>query len=213
MKTDELIDMLSTNVEPVDSRRPWRRLAAAVGISASAAFGLMFAALGMRHDLATADALLFLALKLLFAGTVLGVAISSLGKALRPGGERNVSLAALWLPFIAIILLALLSLALSPTSHWRAMLAGDQWLECLVSIPLIAIVPFALMTWAARQGAPTNLTRAGAFVGLAAGSISALGYALHCTEDAVPFVAIWYGGTIGLCTLAGLKLGPLLLRW
>ena len=41
MKTDELIDMLSTNVEPVDSRRPWRRLAAAVGISASAAFGLM----------------------------------------------------------------------------------------------------------------------------------------------------------------------------
>jgi hypothetical protein len=132
---------------------------------------------------------------------------------MRPGGDRNVSLTAVWLPFTAIILLALLSLALSPSSHWRAMLVGDEWLECLVSIPLIAIVPFALITWAARQEAPTNLARAGAFVGLAAGSISALGYALHCSEDSLPFVAVWYGGTIGLCTLAGLKLGPVLLRW
>ena len=97
------------------------------------------------------------------------------------------------------------------------MLVGDEWLECLVSIPLIAIVPFALITWAMRQGAPTNLTRAGAFVGLAAGGISAVSYALHCTEDSVPFVALWYGGTIAgtiaLCTLAGFKLGPHLLRW
>ena len=40
------------------------------------------------------------------------------------------------------------------------MLVGDEWLECLVSIPLIAVVPFALITWAMWQGAPTNLTRA-----------------------------------------------------
>ena len=213
MKTDELIAMLSTNLEPVDRRRPWRHLAAAVAIGASAAFALMYAALGMRADLAPGGPLLFLALKLVFAGTVLAVAVSSLSKAMRPGGERNVSLAAVWLPFTAIILLALLSLALSPSSHWRAMLVGDEWLECLVSIPLIAIVPFALITWAVWQEAPTNLTRAGTFVGLAAGSISALGYALHCSEDTLPFVAVWYGGTIGLCTLAGLKLGPVLLRW
>jgi hypothetical protein len=29
----------------------------------------------------------------------------------------------------------------------------------------------------------------------------------------VPYVALWYGGTIALCTFAGLKLGPRLLRW
>jgi hypothetical protein len=55
--------------------------------------------------------------------------------------------------------------------------------------------------------------RAGALVGLAAGAVSALGYSLHCMDDTVPFVAVWYGGTIALCTLAGAVLGPRLLRW
>ena len=89
MKTDELIAMLSTNLEPVDRRRPWRHLPAAVAIGASAAFALMYAALGMRSDLAPGGPLLFLALKLLFAAIVLAVAVSSLSKAMRPGGERN----------------------------------------------------------------------------------------------------------------------------
>jgi hypothetical protein len=61
--------------------------------------------------------------------------------------------------------------------------------------------------------APTDLRRTGALVGLAAGSISAAAYALHCVDDSLPFVALWYGGTIVLCTLAGAVLGPRLLRW
>lgn len=213
MKTDRLIDILGTNVEPVDHRRPSRALAAAVAIGALAALGLALVALGIRHDLAHADALSSLGVKLLFAGVVLVLAVVSLNKVMRPGGEGNISLAVIWLPFIAIMLLAVLALALSPSSHWRTMLVGDQWLECLVSIPLIAIVPFALITWAVRQAAPTNLARAGALVGLLAGSISAVGYAFHCTDDSMPFVALWYAGTIALCTLAGVKLGPRLLRW
>ena len=58
-----------------------------------------------------------------------------------------------------------------------------------------------------------NLVRAGAFAGLIAGGVSAMGYALHCTDDSLPFIAVWYGGTIVLCTLAGAALGPRLLRW
>ena len=46
-----------------------------------------------------------------------------------------------------------------------------------------------------------------------AGGVSAMAYALHCTDDSLPFVAVWYGGTIVLCTLAGAALGPRLLRW
>jgi hypothetical protein len=43
--------------------------------------------------------------------------------------------------------------------------------------------------------------------------VSATGYALHCVDDSLPFVAVWYGGTIAICMVAGAKLGPRLLRW
>lgn len=101
---------------------------------------------------------------------------------------------------------------LRQASHWDEMVVGDQWLECLLSIP-IAIVPFAIIVAAMRKAAPTNLERTGAFAGLIAGGVSAMGFAHHCTDDSLPFIAIWYGGTIVLCTLAGAALGPRLLRW
>jgi hypothetical protein len=213
VKTDELVNMLSTNVERIDSRRASRGLAAAVVIGAAIAACLMILVLGARSDLTTAGALSSLCLKVFFAGVVAIVASVALNKVMRPGGERKVPLVVLLLPFISITLLALVALALAPSSHWQGMLIGNQWLECLVSIPLIAVVPFALVTWAVRQAAPTDLRRAGALVGLIAGSLSATGYALHCTDDSVPFVALWYGATIGLCTLVGFELGPRLLRW
>lgn len=107
-------------------------------------------------------------------------------------------MALLALPFAGIVGLASISLAQAPGAHWQAMLMGDQWLECLLSIPVIAIVPFALVVWAVRQAAPTNLRRAAALAGLAAGGLSAVGYALHCTADSLPFVAVWYSGTMAL---------------
>lgn len=61
--------------------------------------------------------------------------------------------------------------------------------------------------------APTDLTRAGAVGGIVAGGMSAIGYALHCTDDSIAFIAIWYSGAIVLCALTGAILGPRLLRW
>ena len=90
---------------------------------------------------------------------------------------------------------------------------GESLLQCLLSIPILAVVPFAVIVWAVRNAAPTNLLRTGALAGLVAGGIGAMAYALHCPNDSLPFVAFWYGGTIVLCTLAGAALGPRLLRW
>src|SRR5258708_13313260 len=93
------------------------------------------------------------------------------------------------------------------------MVMGDEWLECLLSIPIIAIVPFAVIIAAVRRAAPTNLARTGAFAGLVAGGVSAMAYGLHCTDDSLPFGSVWYGCTIVLCTFAAAALGPLLSRW
>ena len=212
MRTDQFINMLSTNLEPADQRKTARVLVSAVVLSAAAAIGAALLVLGPRPDYVDPDALAFLCVKLLFAGTAAMFAGFYLLKSARPGSSRTLPLA-IALPFVAIMLLAIASLSFSPGSHWQHMASHGEWLECLVSIPLIAIVPFAVLVWAVRQAAPTNLVRTGALVGLVAGSISAMGYALHCMADSLPFIAIWYGGTIALCTLAGAKLGPRLLRW
>jgi hypothetical protein len=161
----------------------------------------------------TARALIFLVVKLSFAVGIVILALIYLTRLARPGGERRTSSMLVAMPFLVIVVVAAISLGFAPSSHWDKMIVGDQWLECLVSIPIIAIVPFAISIWAVRQAAPTNLARTGAVAGLIAGGVSAIAYALHCTDDSLPFVAVWYGGTIVLCTIAGAALGPRLLRW
>ncbi len=213
MKTDELIKVLSTNVEPVDRWQVVRDIVAAVAIGTIVVVCALLIAGGIRADLNDTRALLFLLLKLVFAVAVIVSGSLYLVRLARPGGEvRAKSAWAVW-PIIGVMLIALISLAIAPVWHWRTMAMGSEWLECIISIPLIAIVPFAVVVWAVRRMAPTDLVRTGALVGLISGGISAMGYALHCTDDSLPFIALWYGGAIALCTLAGAVLGPRLLRW
>jgi len=213
MKTDDLVAMLSANVEPVERGLVGRAISIAVTAGAVIALGLMLVGLGVRADLTTTHAVVFLLLKVVFALLVVGVAVRYLARLARPGAPQGISPFTIAVPFAAIALLGAISLVGEPSSHWNRMILGDEWLECLLSIPIIAIVPFAVTIFAVRRGAPTNLVRAGAVAGLVAGGISAMAYALHCTVDSLPFVAVWYGGTIVLCTLAGAALGPRLLRW
>ncbi len=213
MKTDDLIAMLGTNVEPVDRRYVLRVVGAAIAVGTLVATAVILLAFGFRADLTTTRAFIFLFSKLAFTMVTVVLTAIMLTKLARPGGERRISIVWVAFPFVAILLLAAVNLAFAPSAHWEGMIVGDQWLECLLSIPIIAIAPFALITWAVRRMAPTDLRRTGALVGLAAGSISAAAYALHCVDDSLPFVALWYGGTIVLCTLAGVVLGPRLLRW
>ncbi len=41
-----------------------------------------------------------------------------------------------------------------------------------------------------QEGGGASMGTAGV-AGLVAGSLSAAGYALHCADDSVPFVALW----------------------
>ena len=213
MKTDDLIAVLSTNVEPVDHRRTVRNIGLAMVAGAAIAVAIVFFVLGPRADLTTLGAVVPALLKVALTVIILVPASIYLIRLTRPGGERRSSVALVAWPFIVVMLLVVLSLTSAPGSHWKGAILSDQWLECVISIPLIAIVPFAAIVWAVRQMAPTDLARTGAFAGLVAGCLSATGYAVHCADDSVQFFALWYGGTIALCTLAGWRLGPKLLHW
>lgn len=213
MKTDDLVALLSTNPEPVDRGLVVRTLLVALGAGSILALGITIFGLGVRPDIMMSGALSFVVAKVSFAVGIFSLAFIYLAKLARPGGELKPRSYLVAVPFLVIVALAVISLGLAPSSHWNKMIVGDEWLECLVFIPVIAILPFAVSIWAVRKAAPTNLVRAGAFAGLVAGGVSAMAYALHCTDDSLPFVAVWYGGTIVLCTLAGAAMGPRLLRW
>jgi hypothetical protein len=214
MKTDDLVNMLSTNVEAVDWRGLSRTILGAAGLGALAALAIMMLVFGPRTDMSDVRAWAFLALKFAFAGAIVAISLAYLVRIARPGGERRVSTVLLGLPFAAAMAAFAISLVLTPIPDWRALIFGRHWLLCLMCIPLNAIPPFAAIVLALRLFAsPTHLARAGALAGLAGGSISAFIYALHCTDDSVAFVALWYGLTIALCAAIGALLGPRLLRW
>jgi hypothetical protein len=214
MKTDDLIHMLATNVEPTDRFRITRDLAVVVIIGVASAIIFVLLTTGFRVDLSTAQDLMLLLLKLAFASGVVAYGLIYLLRAARPGEDKDPP-TSLWAatPVLATVLIAVSSLILAPTAHLRSMAMGTQWIECLISIPVIAIVPFAAVVWFLRRMAPTDLNRAGALTGLVAGGMSAIGYALHCGDDTLLFVVFWFGIAIALCTAAGAALGPKLLRW
>lgn len=212
MKTDQLIETLSTVVEPVKSGQLKRTLAATVLLGGAAAFCVMLTTVGLRTEALGFHAG-YLMLKLSFMLILLGAGTALLAKLIHPGqDERNLYIL-LILAFLAMATAGLVALVTQPSAAWHRMMLGMQWQMCALCIPGFAIVPFAILIWALRRGAPTHLKRTGAIAGLVAGALGAVAYAFHCPDDAIPFIALWYGAMVALCALIGALLGPRLLRW
>src|SRR6266576_7124092 len=118
MKTDDLVAVRTTNVDPINRGRVRRTISIAVAGGAVVALGIMFAALGLRADLTTTRATIFMLLKIAFALAVIGVAMRYLLRLARPGAERGLSPLTIAVPFAAIALLGAISLGFAPSSHW-----------------------------------------------------------------------------------------------
>ncbi|RJG03446.1 NrsF family protein [Noviherbaspirillum sedimenti] len=213
MKTDELVDLLVRSATPVERHAAARRFALALawGLSGAALAMLLF--LGVRPDIAAAARLPMFWVKLGFPALVAAVALYAAARLARPGMHARHAAALLLALLAAIWLPAALALLGAPPARRAALVFGDTWLSCLVSIPLLSIPAFAGVLWAIKGLAPTRLRQAGAAAGLLAGAVSAAVYALHCPELAVPFLASWYVLGMAIPAAAGGLLGPRLLRW
>ena len=185
----------------------------ALVLGGAAAFCLMLSTVSVRVDLGAPSSLWFVALKLLFALTVVGTGLAFLGRAVRPGQDARTPFQLAFLPFIAVGVAAVIELAFGLSTVQHPMTTGTHWVMCLYCIPLFAAIPFVLLVWALRLGAPTNLRRTGAMAGLVAGAVGAAAYAFHCPDDSLPFIALWYGASIAVCAAVGATLGPRVLRW
>ncbi len=213
MKTDELIDMLGTNLEPVKGGQLRNTLIIALAVGAVAAFCLMLVTFGLPAAVLGGG---YSGLRVLALAFTLGLATagtSFLIRSARPGEPGRKLLLLIGLPFFAILSAGLVALVLADPAAWGGMVFGPQWAACLICIPLFAFAPFASFVLALRRGAPTNLMRTGAIAGLVAGALGATVFAFHHSSGSIPFIALWYGGPILLCALVGAILGPRLLRW
>jgi hypothetical protein len=215
MNTDRLIEMLSAELEAVNSGRLGKTLILAIVTGGAIAFGLMLVTVGPRSDLQSTAHIEWVAVKLLFALSVIGTGALLLNSSMRPGLEVETNWTLILFPFIAALAVALAVLLGQPQA-WKELVRGATTvssMRCLLLIISFATIPLALVIYALRQGAPTRLKLCGGIAGIVAGGIGAAAYAFNCASDTVPFIAIWYGAAIVICAVVGTQLGPRVLRW
>lgn len=213
MKTDRLIAMLATQAGPVAERATQTRFTTALGWGLFASVLGMALGLGVRTDIAQAVLLSMFWVKLLFPAAIALGALYAVVRLARPG-MRIGPLAALPLAVItALWLMGALSLFAAAPSERAALIFGDTWATCPISITLLALPVLAAAFWAIKGLAPTRLALAGGAAGLFAGAAGAAVYALHCPEMTAPFLAIWYVLGMAIPTVIGALAAPRLLRW
>jgi hypothetical protein len=215
VKTDELIKMLGTNLEPVKGGQLRNTLlvALAVAVGAVAAICLMWGALHMPAAAQGEGHFGFKVIALAFTLGLAAAGASILFTSARPGQSGRKPLVLIGLLFLVVVSAAIVALAVFDPAAWSTMMLGGPWGTCLICIPIFAVIPFVAFIWALRKGAPTHLTLTGAVAGLVAGALGAAAVVVHQTGNSIPLIALWYGGPIALCALAGGILGPRLLRW
>jgi hypothetical protein len=213
MRTDELIGWMVSGLEPVDLRAVWRRglLVLCGALILSAALTAML--LGVNPDLSGMARQPMFWVREGFCLSMGAGALVCAARGLRPGRRLGRAPLGIGLTLFALWLLGLQAWWAASAGARLPLLLGQTawvcpWLIALVSAPL-----FVAAFWISRSMAPTQLRRAGAFAGLAAGALGALVYTLHCPELAAPFLGLWYVLGMLLPALAGAALGPWLLRW
>jgi hypothetical protein len=211
MKTDDLIHLLARGAGPAP------RAVAARRLGPGAALGLLAAAVLAALTLGWVPLALFEHVgawfKLVYASALALAAAWLAARLGRPLPRVGAPLAAVAAVLGAALLVGLGSWWQAPAAERMAALMGHSALLCPWNVLGLSLPALALALWALRGLAPTRPVAAGAAAGLFAGALGAFGYALACTEVALPFVAAWY--TLGMLLTAGLGalLGPRLLRW
>lgn len=213
MKTDDLISLLAADAPAVPRGAASRQIAIAMAVGIPLAILAMLLTMGVRADLAGAVALPMFWMKVLFPAAVACAGFVALARLARPGVSARASQWAIVLPVLLVWSMAIAAYAGAPPAQRAAMVWGQSWRTCTVSVLMISVPIFVAAFFALRRLAPTRLAQAGACAGVLSGAAGAAIYAFRCPETALPFMAIWYVAGIAAMAAIGAALGPRLLRW
>ncbi len=213
VKTEDLVNMLATGVEAVDTRRAAIRRVAVLTIAAVCSVGFVAFALGFNPRLEEVVAVPQFWLREAFCAGLALIGFALVRRLAHPGMRLGLLPGALAALVLAMWLVAAAVLGgLGPAARGRALL-GTTASVCPWLIAVTALPPLLALLWLLRSLAPTRLRLAGATAGFTAGAIGAIAYTLHCPEIAPPFVALWYLLGMLIPASVGAMLGPRALRW
>jgi hypothetical protein len=216
LNTDDLIAALAADAP---AERPLTSgLVVALGGALAFCLLAVWTTLGFRSDLGPAMVQPLSALRIVLTLVVLAVALRAALALARPGAAGPGGSGAVWLrpliwPALAALAAVIWALSVTPVDGWQMAAAGKTLWACLISIPLLSILPVAVILSVLRRGASTAPGLSGAAAGLAGSALAAAAYALHCTEDSPLFYVPWYGVGIAGVTALSAMLGRRLLRW
>lgn len=206
----DFLDGLAADAAPVTPSS--LAFAIRIGCGALLSAAVIIGVSGVRSDFLTAPESPIFMWKFLSMLTIAIAALTLLYRAGRPGASTR-RLAKLPVAIaVTTLLLPLLLLALIEPAQTRDIRAAAGF-YCLRMTSLAAIpVWLSALSWL-RTAAPTNLARASWAAGTASAAVAATSFVLHCPNDVIPYVTVWYGSAIlGIAALTRLVL-PRLIRW
>jgi hypothetical protein len=216
--TDPLLDTLANDLKPV---RPMRLLPlwliAGAGLVVAALFVIFV--YGPRPEMAALghgvwpSAFMIIGKPLVFVITGLS-ALWSLGALIRPQGRlKPLTLAPVALLVVLIVLMAIAQYIGDGPAKTLHSLQGGNTL-CFATIAGGGAIGFGLLwvVWL-RKSATTAPVTLGALSGLAAASLAAAAYAIHCNMDAPAYLLLVYGVAVGLITALAALAGSRLFKW
>lgn len=211
--TDELIARLSSDLTPVRRHAVATRLAVAAALELIVSAAIVAMWFGLRPDFGTAVRTADFWVKFGYTLALGLLGVWAARRVARPGDAAYAPFALIPIVVVVIALAALGEYVSAPRAERQSLIWGSSALVCPfyiigLSVPLL-IAALAFL----RRMAPTDLPRAGFAGGLMAGALGAWVYSFHCTEQGIPFLALWYSlGIFGVAALGALA-GRWALRW
>ncbi|NKL78520.1 NrsF family protein [Rhizobium leguminosarum] len=212
-ETEDVIDNLVRDLKPVPRYALERRFAFAILPALAVSLLLMLIVLGFRTDMAQALMLPVFWIKSAYNALLAVAAFAAVYRLSRPDGSEGRFFGITAAIILALAVMAVIQLALSPAASYPVLVLGSSALHCPLLIFAFAMPILIANTWVLRGGAPSNLGITGFIAGIAAGASGAWVYSWFCTENGLPFVTLWYSLGILLTGAIGALLGPRLLRW
>ncbi len=212
MKTEDLVNQLTNNLEPVKTlETPVKRLIRWLCVSALCiAVGIFV--MGLRHDFSEASSSIRFWLEtILILASAISAALAAFILSVPGNNKKQLK----FIPFCCIALWAATAVVLSLRQFGEAAhgFSAGSGMPCMSSIYILAVVPGAVLFAMICHAAPLNKPWVGILCVIAATALGALGLQFVCGASGPMHILVWHLLPVLVIGLLGIWLGKSVFNW